>query len=230
MNLPKGLEMKVKAGLGLALVLALAGCGENQLVGRAADPTGLATGLTVTGERVAAAWHVVKVEVNVPRSLRVSEENSFVPMADIVWHGDMLGDRYAQVQNIMAEAAARGTAGMKRGEAVVVQVDMLRFHALTPKARYTFGGNFATRFLLTVRDAHTGEVLDGPRLVVADCPASGGQKALAEEEAGITQRVVIVDHVAGVFAHELSTRALAPLAAPVVSRNAFQPSDLGVMQ
>ncbi len=48
-------------------------------------------------------------------------------------------------------------------------------------------------FMLTVRDATTGAVVDGPRLVKADVKASGGAGAIAEERIGRTQRVVIVE-------------------------------------
>ena len=228
--------MKFKAGLALAAMLMLGACGGANVVSRANDPTGSLTGI-LTGDnygtmvRVEAAYNVQRIEVSVPHTLRVSEANTFVPIADIVWHGDPLGDRYEQVRSIIDEAARRGTAGMTKGEAVVVQIEMMRFHALTPKARYTFGGNFATRFLLTVRDAATGQIGDGPRLVVADCPAAGGQRAMEEEEQGMTQRVVIVDHVSGVLHRELSQR-LVPRAeaAQAVSRNAFQPSEIGIAQ
>jgi len=229
---PEGCEMTMRksgwAGWAMVAALMLAGCDGGTMVGRASDPSGLASGLfSGAAPMVAAQYHVTRVDVVVPRTLRVSEENVYVPIADIVWHGDALGDRYDQVRSIMAEAAQRGTAGMRQGASVVVQVEIERFHALTPKARYTFGGNFATRFILTVKDARTGAVLDGPRLVVADCPASGGQRAMEEEAAGITQRMVIVDHVSGVFQRELSRRtAPAAAEASVVSRNAFQPADL----
>ena len=213
-----------KASLVLVAALTLGACAGPQMVGRAAGALG-ETGL-VAGPRVSAAYDVAQVVVKVPASLEASEQNTFVPRADIVWHGDAKGNRHVQVQSIIQEAATRGTAGMTRGEKVVVEVEVSLFHALTPKARYTFGGNFATRLLLTVKDAQTGAVIDGPRLVVADCPASGGQKALEEEARGLTQRMVIVDHVSGVIAQELATRP----AAAVLSRNAFTPSDLGLMQ
>ena len=225
--------MKLKAGLALVAALALAGCDAGQVVSRSAQTAGSVTGLLggAAGQvPVAASYNVTRIDVVVPRSLRVSEENTYVPRADIVWHGDAVGNRYEQVRSIMAEAANRGTAGMHSGTPVTVQVEIMRFHALTPKARYTFGGNFATRFLLTVRDARSGAVIDGPRVVVADCPAAGGQRAMEEEAAGITQRMVIVDHVSGVFQRELSRRIVLPGAEAAVSRNAFQPSDLGLNQ
>lgn len=224
--------MMAKAGWIVAALLALASCGEGQMVGRAIDDTGPMLGASRAvelGTPVAAAYRVQRVNVIVPKTLEVSEENVFLPRADIVWHGDPIGDRHAQVKSVIDEAARRGVRGMTSGASVVVDIEILRFHALTPKTRYTVGGNFATRFLLTVKDARTGQVIDGPRLVVADCPASGGQKALDEERRGITERVVIVDHVSGVIARELSRRYVSPeAAAQAVSRTAFQPSDLAL--
>ncbi len=174
-------------------------------------------------------YDVKRINVNVPRDLRVSEANVFFPIADIVWHGDQLGDRYAQVATILQEGMAAGTAAMKTGTAVVVDVQLIRFHALTPKTRYTVGGVHDTEFLLTVRDATTGAVLDGPRKVLAAVHAAGGQRALEEEAAGITQKTVIEDRIAVVIAQELSHRLVpATTVAPpmVVSRNAFAPADL----
>jgi hypothetical protein len=55
-------------------------------------------------------YAVQKVNIAVPQSLAVSEENSYVPVADIVWHGDAAGDRRAQVSKIMQTAMAQGTA------------------------------------------------------------------------------------------------------------------------
>ena len=179
-----------------------------------------------------AQYNVARINVNVPRDLRVSEANVFYPIADIVWHGDPLGDRYAQVTTILQEGLATGTATLKTGRAVEVDVQLIRFHALTPKTRYTVGGVHDTEFLLTVRDASTGEVLDGPRKVLADVRAAGGQRAMEEEAAGITQKSVIEARIAVVIAQELSHRLVPAntVAAPMaVSRNAFAPADLPLL-
>jgi hypothetical protein len=57
---------------------------------------------------------------------------------------------------------------------------------------------------LTLRDNATGQLLDGPREIVADIKASGGAAAIAEEQAGRTQRVVTVERLAQVIRQELS--------------------------
>ncbi len=149
-------------------------------------------------------YDVQQVIVSVPRKLQVSEANTFLPAADIVWRGDVLGDRHQQVQAIVQDAMMRGTASMHRGPKVVVEVEITRFHALTEKTRFTVGGTHSMHFLLTVRDAETGAILAPTRLVNADVKASGGAKAMAEDAAGRTQKVVVTERLAQVIRRELS--------------------------
>jgi hypothetical protein len=84
--------------------------------------------------------------------------------------------------------------------------------------------------LLTVRDEASGEIIDGPRPVVADTWASGGVRAMEEEAAGITQKVVIEERFAEVVAKELSHRLVPKAEAEALTRNAFQPGDLTLGQ
>jgi len=151
-----------------------------------------------------AQYDVQAVNVIVPRSLQVSEANTFLPKADIVWRGDAPGNRYEQVKAIFDTAMARGTAAMHSGPKVVVDIEVTRFHCLTEKTRFTVGGVHSMHFLLTVRDAATGAILQGPRPVVADIKASGGSRALAEDYAGRTQKVVVTERLAEVIRRELS--------------------------
>lgn len=168
---------------------------------------------------------VEEVRVSVPDDLRVSEANVYFPLADIVWRGDPYGDRPAQVQEIFEDAFAKGTASLSGGPKVVVDVAVRRFHAVTEKARYTIGGVHSMRFVMTVRDAATGAVLMGPKLVSADMRASGGVKAIAEDARGYTQRVAVTRHLAEVVARELASPDT-PLASPVLSSRG---SDSDVM-
>lgn len=185
--------------------------------GAAMPQTGLSAGMSQsTGAKATAEpsgtvylqaqYDVEAVRVTVPRSLVVSEANTFKPRADIVWRGEARGDRHLQVQAIFQEAMAAGTATMQNGRQVNVDVQVTRFHALTEKTRYTIGGVHEMRFILTVSDAASGAVLDGPREVVADVKASGGSQAIAEDQAGRTQRVVTVDRLAQVIRRELSAQ------------------------
>ena len=91
-------------------------------------------------------------EIIVPRTLKVSEANTFKPRADIVWHGDPAGDRYQQVGDIMTAAATRATTGMTQGRAVMVEIALTKFHGVTEKTRYTIGGMHEMRFDLTVNE------------------------------------------------------------------------------
>ncbi|MDO9581822.1 MAG: hypothetical protein Q7J24_01730 [Desulfomicrobium sp.] len=160
---------------------------------------------------LAAQYEVADVRVSVPGRLKVSEANVFYPVADIVWRGEPMGNRHAQVASIVSEAMDRGTATMTSGRKVLVEVEVTRFHSVTEKTRYTVGGTHSVRFLLTVRDALTGQVIDGPRLVAADAKAAGGARAVAEEQTGRTQRVVVVERLAQAIRAELSARVSDPM-------------------
>ena len=149
-------------------------------------------------------YSVTSIEVIIPETLVVSEANQFYPKADIVWRGDPPGDRLAQVKSIMDEGLASGASTLLQGPSVVVSVQLERFHALTEKARYSVGGVHDVVFLLTVKDAETGVVLEGPRRVEIAIRAAGNDVAIAEDEAGRTQRVVIVEGVAEALRRELS--------------------------
>jgi len=193
----------------LLAVFALSACMAPEPATRAAhDPSQLAPA-AASGARMAQQWNVRAIDVQVPKRLHVSEANLFFPLADIVWRGDARGDRYAQVDAIVTEAAKRATKDMRKGTPVTVEITMTRFHALTEIARYTTGGKYGIGFDLTLRDATTGAVLAGPRHVATGFPASGGQKAVEEEARGRSEKVVITENLEGLIRAEL-TRPLAP--------------------
>ena len=168
---------------------------------------------------MAPQYDVTAVHVTVPRDLKVSEANVFYPIADVVWRGEAPGDRYEQVRAILEDGVAVGTGAMHQGRKVSVDVELVRFHALTEKTRYTVGGVHSIKFMLTVRDAANGVALDGPRLIVADVKAAGGSRAMAEDQAGRTQRVVIVEHLAAVIRRELSVPVAVPPGSDMVAQN-----------
>ncbi len=196
----------------LTAALMLAACGQPESASRSIatqqDGLTLATqGPGALGARqdVRVPLYVVQsVNVIVPSSLRASEANVFYPLADIVWRGEPLGNRHEQVRQIFREALGTATDGVTTGRPAIVEVNVTRFHCLTEKTRYSVGGTHSMHFTLTVRDAVTGEVIDGPRPVVADVKASGGGRALAEEAAGRTQRVVVMERLVQVLRRELS--------------------------
>ena len=170
---------------------------------------------------LAAQYDVEDIRISVPSKLKVSEANMFYPVADIVWRGEPIGNRHAQVMSIFKEAMDRGTYTMTTGRKVLVDVEVTRFHSVTEKTRYTVGGTHSMRFNLTVRDAVTGLVIDGPRLVAADAKAAGGAQAVAEEQMGRTQRVVVVERLANAIRAELSARVTDPM---LISQALSQPS------
>ena len=219
---------KVRIVFGMFASMALYACSPAEMPSRGLNLASPAivdapARVAAPGAAVQLAFNVVNYTVSVPRTLLVSEADVYLPIADIVWHGDPDGDRYEQIKTIFDAAMAQSTQDMTAGRAVEVAIEVHKYHALTPKTRATLGGNFAMHFYLTVYDAATREVLDGPRIVVADTRASGGVKALREEQRGITQKSVITARLVEVFVHELSRPGAA---AQAVSRNDFSPSDL----
>lgn len=197
----------------LAAAALVAGCASTNTPSRNAPfvnttATGvpIAQSLAETGQFNVAATEldIQRVNVVVPEDLVVSEANSYYPSGDIVWRGDAPGNRYAQVQAIFEDALTRGTAEMKSGTPVVLDVQVTRFHALTEKTRYTIGGVHSIRFGLALRDAETGALLSEPRMVKADLKGFGGQQAIDAERRGQTQKVRITDHLARLIQAELA--------------------------
>jgi hypothetical protein len=155
--------------------------------------------------KVMPDYKVVEVNVTVPETLRVSEANSYLPKGDIVWREDPPGDRYSQVAAIVQDAMNRGTANVQGTVPVIVDVKVEKFHALTEKTRYSVGGIHSIRFILSIRSAQTGLLLEEPRAVQADMIGYGGDKAIAAERVGQTQKVRITDFLAHVIETELTS-------------------------
>ncbi|MBD3786945.1 MAG: hypothetical protein IE922_08225 [Sphingomonadales bacterium] len=219
--------MTLRSTVIAALTLAALGACTSETTSRGlSDPAPLATAGPVAQSAQTAkpaapqaqtGFAIRAVEVEVPRSLRVSEANMLVPLADIVWREDPRGDRYAQVDALMTAAARNATQDMRRGTPAVLTLTMRRFHALTERARYTTGGNFAIQFEMRLSDPKTGALLAPPRPVVLDIPASGGQRALDEEARGVTQRVVITAGVVKGLRDQLAILARGAAGQPVAA-------------
>ncbi|WP_397541459.1 DUF6778 family protein [Roseovarius salis] len=193
--------------------LALTACGQAPLETASRNapaplPSDAAGTLTQEARSQAetASYDVVDVRVTVPRTLEVSEANRFYPGGDIVWREDPPGDRHAQVRKIVEDAMRKGARASGAGDVpVVLDVEVTRFHALTEKARYTVGGVHALQFNMQLRDAETGAPLGEPHFVKADFKALGGQAAVRAEQAGLTQKKRITDHLANVIRTELTS-------------------------
>ena len=150
------------------------------------------------------ALRIVDYEVRVPADLTVSEANLYYPIADIVWRGDPAGNRKAQVAHLFEQGVRTAQSRLDGPRGVKVEIVLQRFHSVTEKTRYTVGGVHDMKFLLTVRDAETGEVLVDDRLVRADLKAFGGRRALEAEAQGQTMKVRLTGFLARVIAAELT--------------------------
>jgi len=148
-------------------------------------------------------WTVKDVRINVPDSLRVSEANSFMPAADIVWHGDPYGDRRAQVREIMDLAVSQAALSLDGPEPVYIDIDLRKFHALSRKARATIGGWHTIKFTVHVRDVASGEDVIRPFPVDIELKAYGGQRAINAEMQGLTQKLRIEREVTRVMREHL---------------------------
>ncbi len=183
----------------LGAMVVLSACGAKTFRTYYANP--------VTAE-ASRSWRVVSVDVTVPRTLKVSEERSSLPTADIVWREDPAsGDRFDQVDVIMTNAVQQGAASLRGPRPVRINIMMKRFHALTFEAetRYQNAGVHNIDFVAEVTDAKTGEVLAGPEVIDAAFPALSGNQMLAARAAGQTQKSMITAHVSRTIAGWLGT-------------------------
>ncbi|MEM6595292.1 MAG: DUF6778 family protein, partial [Pseudomonadota bacterium] len=139
-------------------------------------------------------WTVKDVRITVPKTLKVSEANLYYPWADIVWRGEPFGNRYAQVERILDFGLTRGLNHLDGPRPVNVDITLKRFHALTEKARVSVGGVHNIIFDLSVKDAASGALLQGPVEIELDLKAYGGTRALQAMQKGHTQKVRIESH------------------------------------
>ena len=147
-----------------------------------------------------ANWRVASVEVAVPETLTTSEENSYTPDFDIVWHGEPAGDRRAQAAAIVKEGIPRGAAGLHGKERVRIVATLIQFHAITPMVREKLqnSGVHNVQYSVQVFDARSGAPLTEPQNIKAEFPALVGKAGDAADARGLTQRVQIVNQIAAV--------------------------------
>lgn len=153
---------------------------------------------------------ITSVEIRVPRTLVVSEMESYRPKADIVWRDEPAGDRYNQIKAIFQEAVAHRAGSLHGNMPVVAMIEVQRFHALTQRTRYSVEGLHAISFTLSLRNAVTGDVVVPTHAIRADLRAYGGERALAAERRGLSQRVRIVEHLSRVIESQLTGRHYTP--------------------
>ena len=176
--------------LSLCLVL-LAGCSGSW-------KTDYETGIETS---VSKAWNVREVVVSIPSDLTTTETNTYAPNADIVWHGDPLGDRRQQVAAIMQNGIALGARTLRGRQSVNLSVTLQEFHALTPIARSQAPSAVHNiSYIIQVFDRRTGEPLTEPELIRADLEAYVGEAAFEAFTQGETQKVRITRHLKEVTA------------------------------
>jgi len=182
-----------------AAAVALASCGQSWKTDYS----------DVIDPAVSRGWRVTAVNVTVPRTLTVSERETYAPDADIVWREDELGptDRYQQVDAIMTDAIRRGSSGLRGSKPVQINATVSQFHALTNKTRQRLenSGIHNIVFSAQVVDARTGAPLSPVDEIFAEFPAYTGSQARAAMVQGQTQKVRITDHVASVVSGWLGT-------------------------
>lgn len=150
---------------------------------------------------VTQSWTVRDVIVQIPESLTTTEENSYAPDADIVWHGEPFGDRRAQVAAIVDDGISQGAKPLRGNRPVNLVVTLRQFHALTPKARSLAPSAVHNiSYTMQVVDARTGESITEPELILADLMAFTGSAAVEAVLQGETQKVRITRHLKNVTA------------------------------
>lgn len=150
---------------------------------------------------VTRKWKLRSVQVTTPAHLTVSNDNTFAPNADIVWHGEPFGNRRAQVAQILKEGIERGGAGLPGDRDVAIVAQVLHFHSVTPASvARAPGAVHNIGYRTQVFDARTSEPLTEIQYIEADLEAFVGDAAIVAEIQGQGQRVRIVDHIAKVTA------------------------------
>ena len=185
-----------------ALCLGVAGCASIDTVTRNAPIE-----VPQFGEQtrvVARSYAVQDMTFTASNQLRVSESNSYYPNADVVWRGDPIGDRIEQIGTIFQTATVRNKDRLVGDIPVVVDFELVRFHGVTERTRFSIGGVYNIVFTMSVRNAVTGEIIEEPRLIEADLSAPGGIAALMQEQRGQTEKVRVTDFLTQVFKDELS--------------------------
>ncbi|MFT6425353.1 MAG: hypothetical protein ACJAYH_001675 [Celeribacter sp.] len=201
----KNVVKLVKMIAAVGLIASAAACTTVETASRATPVDAPLAGTQISSEPIYIQpdFKVRNINVLVPQTLTVSEANTYKPNSDIVWRGDAYGNRYEQVKAVMETGLKTGADQFNGGQNVIVDVQLIQFHAQTEKVRYTFGGKHEIVFAMTVRDAETGATIVPPRIVDATFDAMGGIAAVNADKAGLTQKVRIVERLAEVITTEL---------------------------
>lgn len=136
---------------------------------------------------VSRSWTVKAIHVDVPEELEVNTTNAMIPSEDIVWYGDGPGDTRAQVAAILEDGLSEGSKSLRGPVPVVFDVELVQFHALTPRAFHSAPsgtGVESVRYKIEVRDARTQAVIVPEQMIASDGRAlvavDGGEDGIAE--------------------------------------------------
>lgn len=149
--------------------------------------------------QVARNVRVSAVQVLVPKTLTVSNEDTFTPNADIVWHDDVPGDRRQQIKAVLETAAKRAVAPLRGGRSATFNITVTEFHGVTPKAVTRAPGAVYNIGLIVQLVDSSGNALTPPTPMRADLAALVGEAALAEAQRGRTQKTRVINHLDAVF-------------------------------
>lgn len=149
---------------------------------------------------VSRDWRLQSVEVTVPTSLTVSTDpNVLISRANIVWYGDLAGDRRKQVGEVLKQGIVNGASGLHGHRKITIRATLEEFNALTPAAQRLEMDNVGVnnvRYTFEVVDSRTGKVLFGPQDVQDAVPAMTGENEAVASAQGVTQKVAITRHIA----------------------------------
>lgn len=159
--------------------------------------------LSADAQVVERNYAVQNITFTAPEDLSVSERNWYYPLADIVWRGDPVGDRKEQIGAMFYTAAQRGVMQQEGAVPVILDIELIRFHGVSERTRFSVGGNYNIVFWLSVRHAETGVLIEDARKVVLNLSAPGGSAAILAEQRGQTEKVRVTDYLTQVFKDEI---------------------------
>lgn len=154
--------------------------------------------------QVERSYAINAFEFVAPDDLTVSEAEGYYPFADVVWRGDTPGPRVPQIEAMFETAVERNVPVLAGDTPVAIRIDLVRFHGVTDRTRYSVGGVYNIVFDLTVTDARSGTLLEPKRRISGNLKAPGGSQAAALERDGFTQKVSVTGYLTSLLRAELS--------------------------
>lgn len=192
----------VKLTAAILLTLSVTACGRMDTATRNAPLDVPAVG--VAQQLVQRNYNVHAMTFSAPEDIKVSEGNGYYPFSDVVWRGDPIGDRVQQIATIFETALNRNEDTLDGVIPVIVDLQLVRFHGVTERTRFSVGGVYNIIFEMTVRNAATGTIIEEPRRIEANLSAPGGPAAILADQRGQTEKVRVTDFLTQVMRDELS--------------------------